>query len=92
MLELQAERREEMQEQEEEEEEVGEGQGCALSALFHSSFSFFLSSLSLLNSTLPCSSTLERVLIALLSSLCSCTFENAHGGQDCEICGLPLAG
>ncbi|GAA6031144.1 hypothetical protein JCM8097_004025 [Rhodosporidiobolus ruineniae] len=21
-----------------------------------------------------------------------CTFENAHGGQDCEICGLPLAG
>ncbi|GAA5869997.1 hypothetical protein JCM8547_001437 [Rhodosporidiobolus lusitaniae] len=21
-----------------------------------------------------------------------CTFENAHGGQDCEICGLPLSG
>lgn len=20
-----------------------------------------------------------------------CTFENAHGGSDCEVCGLPLA-
>lgn len=20
-----------------------------------------------------------------------CTFENTHGGSDCEVCGLPLA-